>query len=197
MNLQVQELTCPGCGDRLAPNQVECKYCRKPIYISSLSDITQFTNVSLSNFVKSYDEIITKDSSDHIAAHSMGMCFLGLKQYDKAIIFFEKAINLDPNSSDSYFFNGISYLKGLKPFVHLRDVIDKIEEQINTALMIEEKAIYYYYLAFIKYDYFSRKFFNTTPDYITALQRAKDKGLNEAEIQNLFSLLQLERPLCL
>jgi tetratricopeptide (TPR) repeat protein len=197
MNFKVQELICPGCGDRVDPNQIECKYCHKPIFISSLSDINQFANHSLNNFLRTYDEIFKNDSTNHEAAKAIGMCFIRLKQYDKAIYFFGKAIDLNTNSAESYFFSAIAFLKGLKPFVHHREIIDKVEEQINTALMIEDKAIYYYFMAFIKFDYFSRKFFNTTPDFQTALRMALDKGLKEEDVQNLYSLLHLERPACL
>lgn len=43
--------------------------------------------------------------------------------------------------------------------------INKAEEYLNAACMIEPKGFYYLFWAYIKYDYFERKFLNTSPDY--------------------------------
>ena len=77
------------------------------------------------------------------------------------------------------------------------DTIDKILEYIDAALMIEPKGIYYYYLAYIKYDYFERKHFRTSPNYVEALQMAQGAGLSEYDVEQLYSILGVPRPECL
>ena len=59
---------------------------------------------------------------------------------------------------DVFFYAAVSLLKGQKAFVAPRAAIDKCLEYLNAALMIEPKGIYQYFLAYIKYDYFSRKY---------------------------------------
>jgi tetratricopeptide (TPR) repeat protein len=194
MNYEVLDLTCPGCGDRVDVNQPVCKYCRKPIIVSKIYDVNNISPLGLNNLVRSYDHMVSEDTNNVEVTLSLGLCFLKLKQYDKAIKYLEKSIELDPNNSEAYFYSAIANLKGLKPFVHLRNVIDKVEEHINSALLVEEKGIYLIFLAYIKYDYFSRKFFNTTPDYQTAIELAQIKGTEELEIYNLFLLLGQSRP---
>jgi len=61
-------------------------------------------------------------------------------------------------------------------------------------LMIEPKGIYYYFWAYIKYDYYHRKFFNTRPTFQQALQMAIDNGISEFDQEQLFSILGQQRP---
>lgn len=63
--------------------------------------------------------------------------------------------------------------------------------------MIEPRGIYYYFLAYIKYDYFSRKFFNTSPTYQEALTLAQQAGVSEFDIEQLFLILNVDKPDCL
>ena len=61
----------------------------------------------------------------------------------------------------------------------------------------EPKGIYYYFLAYIKYDYFERKYLNITPNWEETLQTAIQTGLPTADITQLFEILQVEMPECL
>ena len=125
------------------------------------------------------------------------MCYLKLKMYDKALAAFEKAIEDYFDDSETYFYAAVCLLNGKKAFLNQRPTIDKVLEYINAALMIEPKGIYYYYLAYIKYDYFERKHFRTSPNYQEALQMAVDAGLSDYDIEQLFAILGVARPDCI
>ena len=84
-----------------------------------------------------------------------------------------------------------------KAFVAPRRTIDDAVNYLNRATAIQPKGIYYYLLAYIKYDYFERKFLNTTPNYKQLLKTAAEKGVTTAEINNLYSVLGVQRPSCL
>ena len=71
---------------------------------------------------------------------------------------------------------------------------NKAEEFLNAALMIEPKGIYYYLWAYIKYDYFKRKFLNTTPNYLDMLNSAEQFQTSEVDKLNLFEILNIENP---
>jgi hypothetical protein len=83
---------------------------------------------------------------------------------------------------------------GKKAFLNQRPTIDKILEYINAAIMIEPKGIYYYYLAYIKYDYFERKHFRTSPNYLEAIRMATDAGLSDYDIEQMYAILGVARP---
>ena len=63
--------------------------------------------------------------------------------------------------------------------------------------MIEPRGIYYYFIAYIKYDYFKRKYLNVSPDYTQMLATARQAGVTETDITQLFELLGTQRPPCL
>lgn len=83
------------------------------------------------------------------------------------------------------------------PFLHLRPTIDKILSYVDSAIAIEPRPIYYYFLAYIKYDYFKRKYLITSPDYTALLSKALAAGVTEGQIGELFALLGTARPACL
>lgn len=85
-------------------------------------------------------------------------------------------------------------LKGKKAFLTSRPVINKIEEYLNAAIMIEPRGIYYYFWAYIKYDYYYRKHFRSTPDYQELLETASSSGYSEYDVHNLFDLLEVKKP---
>ena len=57
--------------------------------------------------------------------------------------------------------------------------------------------IYYYFLAYIKYDYFARKSYITSPNYEETLLLAKQAGFTELDATQLFDILHIEKPACL
>ena len=98
------------------------------------------------------------------------------------------------DNSETFFYAAICLLKGKKAFLTPRANIDKIDEYINAALMIEPRGIYYYFYSYIKYDYFFRKGYKTQPNYIDLLQMAKQIGVSEYDMEQLFSILKVSRP---
>lgn len=114
--------------------------------------------------------------------------------YEKASASFEKAMEDNFDNPEPFFLAAVSLLRGKKPFVTLRPVIDKIEEYLNAAVMIEPRAVFYYFMSYIKQDYYNRKFFKTSPTseelYATAIQY----GLTETDIQSFHSMIGMPRP---
>jgi len=138
------------------------------------------------------------DNPDNDALNmSVAMCYLKLKLYDKALPAFEKAIEDNFDNSETFFYAAISLLKGKKAFVCPRKDIDKIVEYLNAAIMIEGRGIYHYFLAYIKYDFFERKYLNISPNWEETFQTALQSGLPSADVTQLFDILQVEIPECL
>ena len=65
---------------------------------------------------------------------------------------------------------------------------------MNAATMIEDRGVYFYFMAYIKYDYFKRKFLNTTPNYKDYLAQAKAKGCSPTDVKTLFEMLGVDNP---
>lgn len=194
MGHTVVDLRCPGCGATVTTGENLCKYCQRPIVISTFNSVCNMELSEVNKYANTYRQALVDNPNDFILNNSIGMCYLKLKLYDKAIDSFEIAIKDNFDNSELYFYAAISLLKGKKAFLTLRPEIDKIETYINTAIMIEPKGIYYYLLAYIKYDYFFRKHFRTTPTYQDALQLAIDTGVSAYDIEQFWSILGVQMP---
>ncbi|GHV09684.1 hypothetical protein FACS1894162_0780 [Bacteroidia bacterium] len=150
--------------------------------------------LEVNKYAGAYRKALADNPDNQELNTSIAMCYLKLKLYDKAIPAFEKAIEDNFDNSETFFYAAVSLLRGQKAFVAQRADIDKIVEYLNAALMIEPKGIYYYFLSYIKCDYFSRKYLNTTPTCEEVLQTAKDAGVSQNDVQDLFSILGVEIP---
>ena len=117
--------------------------------------------------------------------------------YSKAAEAFDKAVIDNFDDSESYFYYAVCVLNGKKAFLNPRSNIDKALEYINAALMIEPRGIFYYFMAYIKYDFFARKSYRTTPDYMECLNNAISVGVSNTDIQMLYEMLGVSRPECL
>jgi tetratricopeptide (TPR) repeat protein len=148
----------------------------------------------VNQYATTYREALQNEPDAKDLNGNIAMCYLKLKLYDKALEAFEKAIVDNFDNPETFFYAAICVLGGKKAFLVQRPEIDKIEEYINAALMIEPRGIFHYFLAYIKYDYFSRKFFNTSPTYQEALGQANGAGVSPHDIEQLYGILGVSRP---
>lgn len=194
---KVIDMSCPGCGAPTSTSETICKYCYRPIVISTFNSVYSMSRPEVNQYTKIYKTVLEHNPESGVLNNSVAMCYLKLRLYDKAQDAFEKAIEDNFDNSETFFYAAISLLKGKKAFLAKRADIDKIEEYIQTALMIEPKGIYYYFWAYIKQDYFSRKSYKTTPNYFELLKMAQKTGISEYDIEQLYSILGVQRPNCI
>jgi tetratricopeptide (TPR) repeat protein len=147
----------------------------------------------LNKYANFYRKSLSEKSDNPEINGSLGMCYLKLGIYDNAVKAFVKAIENDINNSEIYFYAAIALLGGKKAFLAQRPVINQVEQYVNAAVALEPKGIYFYFLAYLKYDYFFRKKFNTAPDYKDCLATAEDAGLSECDKVQLFDILKVSK----
>ena len=185
----VHDLKCPGCGAPQDPGNKTCVYCGRPIVITSFGDMDSLTLPMLNKYAGSYRKALEEDPENAAVGMSLGMCYLKLRLYPKAAETFEKAMSVEFDNADLYFYAAIALLGGRKPFLAPRRDIDKIESYINAAISIEPKPIYYLLWSYVRYDYYFRKSFRVTPDYAELLATARGSGLGSGDTDALFSIL--------
>lgn len=194
MNQQVIELNCPGCNARVTTGQKECEWCHKPIIISTFNSVYAMAMPEVNQYAGAYRKALAENPDHPDLNHAIGMCYLKLGLHDKAVSAFEKAMEDNFDHSETFFYAAISLLKGKKAFLAPRASIDRIEEYLQAALMIEPKGIYYYFYAYIKYDYFQRKGFKTDPTYRELLHTAEQTGVSPDDKEQLFAILNTAEP---
>ncbi|MCR4734513.1 MAG: hypothetical protein K5829_05875 [Treponema sp.] len=191
---QIVEMTCPGCGARVQIDQKTCEWCHAPIVITSMSDIFSMSMPDINKYSKSYEKDLSENPDSALINNSAAMCYLTLGLYDKALEKFDKAIEQDINNWETYLYAAVCLLKGNKAFVTSRADIDKIEQYIKAALMIQENGLLRYFQAYIKYDFFKRKFLKTSPTWEEAFYKAKEDKFSSADVERLFTILKQEKP---
>lgn len=194
MGQAVIELNCPGCGARVSTEQKECEWCHKPVVISTFNSVYSMPMPEVNKYAGAYRKLLGEHPGNNELNKSAAMCYLKLKLYDKALAAFETAIEDNFDDSETYFYAATCLLKGKKAFLAQRNDINKAIEYINAANMIEPRGIYYYFLAYIKYDFFERKYLNTTPNYQECLGMARQFGTSAYDIKMLFDILSVAKP---
>ena len=191
---QIVELECPGCGKAITTSTQQCPQCFREIVISTFNSVSGMSPLEINKQANAYRKAMINNPTNQTLNMSIAFCYLKLKLYEKAIPCFEKAIEDNFDNSETYFYAAIALLKGKKAFLSPRSVIDKIEEYIQAAIMIEPKGIYYYFWAYIRYDHHFRKSYRMTPNYQELLAQAKQIGLSQTDIVELYKILEVERP---
>ena len=190
-------IKCPNCGELGQTVGEKCAACDNPVVLKEMATVMAMPMPQVNKYIASYREQMTAEPDNKQMNVSIALCYLRLKMYDKALPCFEKAMEENFDDSTPFFYAAVCLLKGQKAFVLTRPIIDKIEEYTNAASMIEPKPIYRYFQAYIKYDYFGRKFFKTSPTWQEALQEANDLGVSEDDIALFYQITGVERPTCL
>jgi len=197
MSTNIIDIKCPNCGAAAGTGQKTCEYCHSPVTITTFNSVHAMPLPMVSKYANAYRQTLAEHPGDKTVHNSIAMCFLKLKQYDKALASFEKAMEDNFDNSETFFYAAVCLLGGKKAFLAPRAVIDKIEQNIESALMIEPtKGIYHYLRAYIKYDYYERKFFNTSPTWQEALAAAQSAGEapSPVDIEQFWNVLGVERP---
>jgi len=105
--------------------------------------------------VDNIDNLYINEQPDGTTIFDEGLKLLECKNYQQAIIKFEKAIEIDPFLLDSYYYLAISLLRGNIPKKVEGKTIKKIEKYLESAINIDSKPAKYYALwAMIKYGYY-------------------------------------------
>lgn len=194
MSAEVVNIKCPACGMPVSTSDNQCEWCSNPVVIKTFNSVASMPIPEISKYANSYRKSLEENPDNQILNTSLAMCYLKLKLYDKALLAFEKAIEDNFDNAETFFYAAICVLKGKKAFMMQRQEINKIEEYIDAALMIEPRGIFYYFKSYIRYDYYKRKCFNISPDYNELLDSAFSAGVSDIDIQQLFEILNVERP---
>ena len=123
-----------------------------------------------------------------------GVRFLNRKMYTQAAACFEREISGNMSTPEAYFYAAVAKLEGKRPFLASRSVIAEVEKYVESAIAYGERALYYYFYAYVKNDHYEKKMLKTKPSSAELLHMAISLGLAENERTELFGLLGVTRP---
>lgn len=188
--VQVVNLKCSNCGDSLTECQTVCESCMQPVVVKHMSSLAGLTPQELNRRGRIMGQEAQKGgefASD--ASFTAGCCFLRLKLYDQALPRFEKAFNEDMDNAEAYFYAAVTLLKGRRPFLVPLVDLKKAQEYVNAAIMIDDRPLFHYFLAYIKLDFYAKKFLRIEPDWKYELQTALSTGIKQDDQFDLFGLI--------
>jgi tetratricopeptide (TPR) repeat protein len=189
---------CQQCGDsyeveKLINGEI-CPTCDKPYQIKNYRTVAVMNPPQINKYITTIQTQLAENPGNKQLNGSLGICFLTLKLHEKALPFFEKAMEDNFADPNPYFYAAICLLKGKKAFLALRPEIDRMEKYLDAAISLEPRGIFYYFRAYIKYDYYSRKHLNSSPGYEEFLEAAKQNGVTDDEIAELYTVSGVEHP---
>ncbi len=197
MAVKMIDLKCSGCGFALTPSNVECPRCGNAITVTSFNSVYAQNLPTLNKLSRALDKDLRDGSSPELDGgikFTLGGCYLKLRLYDKALMRFEEAIEENFDNPEASFYAAVSLLKGKKAFLTPMADIKKAIEYVNAALMVEERGVFHYFLAYIKFDFYARKYLRISPDWREELIMARSTNLSPADCDMLFDILGVARP---
>ena len=192
--MEIFTLMCPHCAAPISRNSIKCEYCGREYAISSFSSLSKNSMPEIKKIEGVFSKALTNNPNDSALNRSMGICFTYLGLYKKAGECFERVIDISPEESFGYYAVAVCLLNGKSAFLCDKKTIDRSIEYLNAAIMIEDLGMFQFFMAYIKYDYYKRKFLNITPDYQYHLDNAYSIGISKKEVCDLFNLLKVEVP---
>lgn len=197
MPYQAVSTKCPNCGAPIDIDNPVCEFCGTKLYITNYDTFFNMPDEKAHAYADFYRVPLEARPNDGRVNLSAAMCYLRLGLHSQAEKSFERAMADDMNNADLYFYAAVALLHGKRPFLAGRAAILKIEEYVHAALMIQRKGIYYYFLSYVKYDFYFNKHLRTSPTYQEELQSVLRAGLTTREVTQLYATLGTQKPACL
>lgn len=132
------------------------------------------------------------DRGDHFKA---GLRHIELGMHARAIEDFNLAMGFDADNPDIYYLSAVAALNGQKAFLAPLSRIREVERLIQAAIALEERGVFHYFLAYVRYDYYERKSLRPPAPWRLSLSQARRLPLRPDEISSLFKLLSVANPL--
>jgi hypothetical protein len=132
------------------------------------------------------------DPGQHLKA---GVDHLRLGLHAKALEHLRLAMNAGAQSPDLYYLSAVATLDGKKAFLASLARIREAEHLIHAAVMLENRGVFHYFLAYLGFDYYRRRSLNAPTPWPASLARAWSLGMTQKEIDSLFELLSVNDPL--
>ncbi len=187
---QVLDLKCPGCGEPSPPSAKQCRYCGRPVVISTFRSIRDLTPPEAHKYASAYGTYLETSPNSEIEM-ALGICMLKLGLHQKALERLSKAIAGDVDNPDAYFYAAVTLLGGKRPFLVPMAQVREALVHLDAARMLEERGIFDYMSSLIRRDFFERKHLRISPTADDELVRAYENNVTQADIALLHEFIRV------
>ncbi len=161
----------------------------------SFSILGKTSSDEIRRMLEQYKMAVAKNTGDGEAHYAIALCYLQLELHELAIKNFKRALELMPDDADTYYYYGLSLLRGRRPKLLSLTEVKRIEEYLETALQLNNRPAKYYYLAAIlKYDYYLSNGLLCHPSPDELLYIAEGKEYDAWEVERLLQTVRFRDP---
>lgn len=190
---EVQSSRCPHCNAPIKTTGSTCEFCGSEYFISSLSFLTNYDEVKIKKCISFYKMKWKEDPENSSVNLALGLCYLDLGLTDFSEKYLKKAIELEPDNGENYYFYSLSLIEKKKIKTLSLNEIRKIEEYLEVAKKLNvEKSKYYFLHGIIKYEFYQKNGLRINPTIKELLEKGSSLKSNKDEINQMLKKLNLE-----
>ena len=191
MNETLSVHRCPQCGAPAPARPKKCEYCEAEFVVTSLASLGSFGKSGLQKYVTHYTEGLKAEPDNADIYQAKGICFLELGLFDFAAKSLGRAIELNPENPDSYYYRAIALVRGRKPRLLSLAEIKAVDENLAAASQLNTtRATCHYLRLIVRADYFERHGLRLPPPTMgELLTEAQSLPCDPQELQKLLSLV--------
>lgn len=136
--LTTQTLSCPNCAANLSRNDSFCEFCGSEVLIRRASSFRGFSAEKLHKYQSAY----RKQADFPGTRLGLGLCYLKCGNYPLAKIQFEKSLEENPESPESYYYRSLAQIGGRRVMTISMKEARQIVADLHTALALDADFIY-------------------------------------------------------
>ncbi len=193
MNNNVQSFKCPECNAPINLDGNKCNYCNTEYIITSLSYLVNFNHNKLNKYISFYKEQLEIKPRDGLLYFALGICYMDLGLVELVKENLDKALELNPENSDIYFYYAVSLIEGNNIRTLTFNKINEIEKYLTAAIKLNpERSAYYYFYALLKHEFHLKNGFRIQPSIEELITKANSLIYDKKEIEQLVIRLNIE-----
>lgn len=73
---QVIDMKCPGCGAPTSTGETTCKYCHRPVIISTFNSVYSMPLPEVNKYAGAYRKALSENPDSTELNNSVAMCYL-------------------------------------------------------------------------------------------------------------------------
>jgi tetratricopeptide (TPR) repeat protein len=142
----------------------ETQYNVQNLNVTNLTQLDAIDQTVKRNLISAYEAQIRKTPEQAKYHLALGLFYLDLRLYTRAIKWLEEAHTKDPLNPNALYYLALACVEGKPPRILKESTVELIESYLDAAIRLDSSKPHFYYLwALIKYDFYFENGYTTTP----------------------------------
>lgn len=195
-------IKCSHCElENVLENEEEvkkCKSCRSYLIVKNTYEASTLNPAEKLKQQMYLTAALNKPSLDQASKdllnNSLGLLALESKSYLIAQKHFKKVVDENPDNAEAYYYHSLALLNGKRPFYSSRNLIDELIQSMDFAISLGFKGKYAYLKALMIQDFYGLKSLRHPESVESVLAMANMLGVTDEEKNEIFKVLNMNKP---